>query len=484
MNVSEGCSTLTGAQLKYSTDKSNMSYETVYRDAAVESPQREVSNESGSTLKEHDYFGLSEVLSSNSSSGKQPEKCCREELNLNESATTLQLGPPAAVKPSGQADGDDAHDEGAGPENPAKRSAYHMQQESLADGRKAAAEMGSFKIQRKNILEEFRAMKAHAHMTKSPKTVQTMQHNMHVSYSGAQMAFGGAKNNGVKRVFSEAVVANHNAASGVGVGVREGNDDVSRCEEMNGTEQLDLKVHLPKGMGMARMAPASGSPSFDNMQGPLNPFFRKSLVSKMPVPDGGDSSANASNDCANRKGMVASPSVQPPPAQNQTVGWPPVKNFNKMNTPAPPASTPARACPSVQRKGASTSSSGNLVKIYMDGVPFGRKVDLKTNDSYDKLYSMLEDMFQQYISGQYCGGRSSSSGESHWVASSRKLNFLEGSEYVLIYEDHEGDSMLVGDVPWELFVNAVKRLRIMKGSEQVNLAPKNADPTKVQVAVG
>lgn len=32
---------------------------------------------------------------------------------------------------------------------------------------------------------------------------------------------------------------------------------------------------------------------------------------------------------------------------------------------------------------------------------------------------------------------------------SRKLNFLEGLEYVLIYEDYEGDLMLVGDVFWE-----------------------------------
>lgn len=89
--------------------------------------------------------------------------------------------------------------------------------------------------------------------------------------------------------------------------------------------------------------------------------------------------------------------------QNQTVGWPPVKNFNKNNTPAPPPSAPATACRSVPmpRRGASSSSSGNLVKIYMDGVPFGRKVDLKTNNSYEKLYYTLEDMFQHYINGMH-----------------------------------------------------------------------------------
>jgi auxin-responsive protein IAA len=120
----------------------------------------------------------------------------------------------------------------------------------------------------------------------------------------------------------------------------------------------------------------------------------------------------------------------------------------------------------------------------MDGVPFGRKVDLKTNDSYEKLYPALEEMFQQFISGHYCGSHASSNVESDFVQPSRKLDFLDGSEYVLIYEDHEGDFMLVGDVPWDLFISTVKRLRIMKGSEQVNLAPRNADAMKSQVAGG
>lgn len=97
--------------------------------------------------------------------------------------------------------------------------------------------------------------------------------------------------------------------------------------------------------------------------------------------------------------------------QNQTVGWPPVRNFVRNNNPvrpAPPPSAPATACPSVQGKVVSSSTNTNswFVKIYMDGVPFGRKVDLKTNNSYEKLYPALEEMFQQFISGMYlmfCG---------------------------------------------------------------------------------
>ena len=44
-----------------------------------------------------------------------------------------------------------------------------------------------------------------------------------------------------------------------------------------------------------------------------------------------------------------------------------------------------------------------------------------------------------------------------------------GSDYAPTYEDKDGDWMLVGDVPWEMFVTSCKRLRIMKGSEAKGL---------------
>ncbi|ONK79899.1 uncharacterized protein A4U43_C01F11540 [Asparagus officinalis] len=39
------------------------------------------------------------------------------------------------------------------------------------------------------------------------------------------------------------------------------------------------------------------------------------------------------------------------------------------------------------------------------------------------------------------------------------------SEHVITYEDKDGDWMMVGDVPWEMFISICKRVRIMKGSE-------------------
>ncbi|MED6189732.1 Iaa19p [Stylosanthes scabra] len=56
------------------------------------------------------------------------------------------------------------------------------------------------------------------------------------------------------------------------------------------------------------------------------------------------------------------------------------------------------------------------------------------------------------------------------------LKDAENCENVPIYEDKDGDWMLVGDVPWEMFIESCKRLRIMKRSEAkgFGLEPKGS----------
>ena len=39
--------------------------------------------------------------------------------------------------------------------------------------------------------------------------------------------------------------------------------------------------------------------------------------------------------------------------------------------------------------------------------------------------------------------------ERDGLSESHLMDLLHGSEYVLTYEDKDGDWMLVGDVPWE-----------------------------------
>ncbi|KAL2516189.1 Auxin-responsive protein IAA27 [Forsythia ovata] len=158
-----------------------------------------------------------------------------------------------------------------------------------------------------------------------------------------------------------------------------------------------------------------------------------------------------------------------PASKAQVVGWPPIRSFRK-NTLAT----------NLSRNNDVTGNSGPgclYVKVSMDGAPYLRKVDLKTYCSYADLSSALEKMFSCFTIGQYA---------SHGLRGKEELSechlmdLLDRSEYVLTYEDKDGDWMLVGDVPWEMFTDSCKRLRIMKGSEASGLAPRVIEKCKGQ----
>ncbi|KAG6384305.1 hypothetical protein SASPL_155891 [Salvia splendens] len=94
-----------------------------------------------------------------------------------------------------------------------------------------------------------------------------------------------------------------------------------------------------------------------------------------------------------------------------------------------------------------------FVKINMDGIPIGRKVDLIAYDSYEKLSFAVDELFRGLLAAQGDQGKA-------------MRGLLDGNRgYTLVYEDNEGDRMLVGDVPWHMFLSTVKRLRVLKSSE-------------------
>ncbi|KAL7114183.1 hypothetical protein ACP275_04G104200 [Erythranthe tilingii] len=125
----------------------------------------------------------------------------------------------------------------------------------------------------------------------------------------------------------------------------------------------------------------------------------------------------------------------PPPSKAQIVGWPPVRSYRKK-----PTMTTA-------------TKNGKYVKVAVDGAPFLRKVDLETYSSYQQLLSAFEEMFAFLT-----------------ILSERKMmDSGNGIEYVPTYEDRDGDWMLVGDVPWKMFAESCKRLRLMKSCEAIGL---------------
>ncbi|KAK9684864.1 hypothetical protein RND81_10G238100 [Saponaria officinalis] len=155
-----------------------------------------------------------------------------------------------------------------------------------------------------------------------------------------------------------------------------------------------------------------------------------------------------------------------PPAKAQVVGWPPVRSYRKNML-------------AVQKSTGGTETetekpmSGGLVKVSMDGAPYLRKVHLKMYKSYRDLSNALGKMFSSFTLGNY-----GAQGMIDFMNESKLMDLLNDSDYVPTYEDKDGDWMLVGDVPWEMFVESCKRLRIMKGKEAAGLAPRAMEKCK------
>ncbi|CAN1270139.1 Auxin-responsive protein IAA11 [Linum perenne] len=170
----------------------------------------------------------------------------------------------------------------------------------------------------------------------------------------------------------------------------------------------------------------------------------------------------------------------------QVVGWPPVRAYrmNSMvnqvrsvaaedyNSMAKKNQSKERAVDKVENRSNTNgmnlkARSSLFVKVNMDGIPIGRKVDLSALGTYEALAHTLEDMFlkQSLVNGSSTTERSNTG---------RRLRLLDGSsEFVITYEDKEGDWMLVGDVPWGMFINSVKRLKIMRTTDATGLGNKD-----------
>ncbi|KAK9735318.1 hypothetical protein RND81_04G198500 [Saponaria officinalis] len=172
------------------------------------------------------------------------------------------------------------------------------------------------------------------------------------------------------------------------------------------------------------------------------------------------------------------PTVDPakPPSKAQVVGWPPVRSFRKnivtVQRKTTDDETDQKANNNNNNNNNMTSNAA-FVKVSMDGAPYLRKVDLKLYKSYQDLSNALAKMFSSFTIGN-CG----SQGMKDFMSESKLKDVLNGSEYAATYEDKDGDWMLVGDVPWPMFVESCKRLRIMKGSEAIGLAPRAVEKCK------
>ncbi|EFH48443.1 predicted protein [Arabidopsis lyrata subsp. lyrata] len=121
------------------------------------------------------------------------------------------------------------------------------------------------------------------------------------------------------------------------------------------------------------------------------------------------------------------------------VGWPPVRSSRRNLT---------AQLKEEMKKRESDEEKELYVKINMEGVPIGRKVNLSAYNNYQQLSHAVDQLF------------------------SKKDSWDLNRQYTLVYEDTEGDKVLVGDVPWEMFVSTVKRLHVLKTSNASSLSPR------------
>ncbi|KAK9030373.1 hypothetical protein V6N11_031800 [Hibiscus sabdariffa] len=175
----------------------------------------------------------------------------------------------------------------------------------------------------------------------------------------------------------------------------------------------------------------------------------------------------ATNGTNLNRTSVSDNSRSAPGAKAQVVGWPPVRSFRTK--------TLATSSKNNDEVDGKPGPAAVFVKVSMDGAPYLRKVDLGMYSTYRELSSALEKMFSCFTLGQ-CGAHATHGKEM--LSESKLKDLLHGSEYVLTYEDKDGDWMLVGDVPWEMFIETCKRLKIMKSTDAIGLAPRAMDKSK------
>ncbi|XVF89152.1 hypothetical protein PTKIN_Ptkin19aG0107300 [Pterospermum kingtungense] len=163
-------------------------------------------------------------------------------------------------------------------------------------------------------------------------------------------------------------------------------------------------------------------------------------------------------------------------ACSPVVGWPPVRS-SRRNLASNSMFKPASESPNVKEdntgENPESSKPQMFIKVNMEGVPIGRKVNLSAYNSYEQLSLAIHELFSGLLAAQR---------DSFATQIGKKIEELvkaDGSgDYTLIYEDDEGDRVLAGDVPWHMFVSTAKRLHVLKSSELSTLQIGNNEKEK------
>ncbi|KAK8650759.1 hypothetical protein V6N13_140385 [Hibiscus sabdariffa] len=277
---------------------------------------------------------------------------------------------------------------------------------------------------------------------------------------------------------------------------------VASSEDSSSPDESELELGLGLSLG-------AGVGSKMHQVSKTGPYARiltaQDFPSSSPSPSSSSSSSSSSSFSLSRANATAGTKrtadsvAAVANGSSQVVGWPPIRAYRMNSMVNQAKASVTEGFNSIMENCKKETSmvenstiggyhnSGNtklrkslFVKVNMDGIPIGRKVDLNAHESYEKLAKTSEEMFHETTPSVNSAGLMALQRDmTNKMARPSKL--LNGSsDFVLTYEDKEGDWMLVGDVPWEMFRSSVKRLRIMRKSEATGLAPRSQERNQRQ----
>ncbi|KAL8490031.1 hypothetical protein ACS0TY_025795 [Phlomoides rotata] len=251
----------------------------------------------------------------------------------------------------------------------------------------------------------------------------------------------------------------------------------------------DSELELGLGLSLGGGGKAKPPPPAAAGKGCWGQYARILTAKDFPpaVPSEASSSSSSSSPLHKTNKRAAEPSA----IGSQVAGWPPIGTYRlnslvnhaKLSATGESASVLDKCitkntmvdktkysyerCDNVEKEGRLVRKS-LFVKVNMDGVSIGRKIDLSAHNCYNTLAHTLDHMFSISAAvGQRCP-------KVEEARTRRPALSVDGSsEFVLTYEDKEGDWMLVGDVPWEMFLSSVRRLRIRRTADANGLGPRS-----------
>ncbi|CAO2141381.1 unnamed protein product [Urochloa humidicola] len=98
-------------------------------------------------------------------------------------------------------------------------------------------------------------------------------------------------------------------------------------------------------------------------------------------------------------------------------------------------------------------SQSRFVKVFMQGGVIGRKINLATHQNYASLSFTLKRLGHNYSTMPSC--------ELNGLANNEDGGAIDDNNFILFYDNVDGDRFFLGEIPWEDFVISVKRIYIV-----------------------